>query len=412
MDKNLNIGIIGLGCRGMGLLNSVIFKMKDINVLAVCDVYQDRIDDAKKQAKNHRRNPPDGYTDYKELLERKDIEAVIVASSWASHTPIVCHAMRKGKMVASEVGGAYTIDECWELVRCQQETKAPYMVLENCCYGEYELAVLKMVREGLFGEVVHCEGAYRHDLRREILGGNKNRHYRLEEYKNRNCENYPTHEIGPIAKILDINNGNRFVSLVSVASKSVGLKSFINDNKKDYQKEFENIDFCQSDVVDTLITCHNGETIRITLDTTLPRYYSRSFTINGTKAMYTEDGNSFFFDNMPSHRLKEWRASTFFNNGKKFVKKYRHPIWKWFKKKGVTGGHGGMDYLVLKAFFDSCKRAEKIMPLDIYDAVSWMVITALSEESIKSGQKVMFPDFTEGKWAEKNKPFDMLGLNN
>lgn len=404
MKEKINIGMIGLGGRGVGLLSLAILRMKDVDVVAVCDVYEDRIEKVKSLCKSRRRVIPQGYTDYNELLSRKDLDAVIISCSWAKHTEIALKALEMGIPVGSEVGGAYSIDECWSLVDKYEETKTPFMILENCCYGEYELAVLNMVKQGIFGDVVAMEGGYKHDLREEISYGNVNRHYRLNEYLNRNCENYPTHEIGPIAKVLNINYGNRFTSLSSISSKSLGLKEYItNKAKKDERlNELVGKDFAQGDVVHTTITCENGELVHIMLDTTLPRPYSRGFTCHGTKALYQEDGNLFFFDNKPTHKLMEFSLSKFFNNGKRFAKKYRHPIWKWFKSNGVKGGHGGMDWLVLRAFFEAIKKGDKKMPLDVYDAATWMVITALSDESIKNGSKyVDFPDFTRGKYKER-----------
>ena len=406
MKDRVRLGIIGLGGRGVGLLDICLFRMKDVDIVACCDVYQDRIEHVQKLAKKHRKMTPCGYSDYKELLARDDIDAVIISCSWAKHTEIACAAMRAGKIVASEVGGAYTIDECWELVNTYEETQSPFMILENCCYGEYELSVLSMVREGLFGQVVACEGGYGHDLRDEISYGHKNRHYRLEEYRDRNCENYPTHEIGPIAKVLNINYGNRMETLVSTSSKSCGLKEYIKDNipKHKELEELKDVEWKQGDVVQTTITCTNGELIHITLDTTLPRPYSRSFTVHGTKAFYTENGNYYFMDNNPLHKAVHFNLPKFFNNGKRYVKKYRHPIWKWFKRNGVKGGHGGMDWLVLRAFVEAVKKDDKKMPLDVYDAASWMVITALSDQSIKNNSAVQqFPDFTKGKWKDRKQ---------
>ncbi len=399
LDK-IRLGMIGLGGRGYGLLQLAILRMKDVELVAVCDVYQDRIEKTQKLAKLRRRPQPQGYTDYKELLKHQGLDAVIVSCSWAMHTEIACAAMEAGIPTATEVGGAYSIEECWKLVQTYEKTKTPYMVLENCCYGEYELACLKMVREGIFGDVIHCDGGYAHDLRSEVANGKENRHYRLEEYKNRNCENYPTHEIGPIAKVLNLGYGNRMVSLTSTSSKSMGLNYYIQQqNKKGKLNELADVKFMQGDVVTTVIKCDGGQTITIKLDTTLPRPYSRNFSVHGTKALYTEDGNYFYFDNNPLNHLHEFNQRYYFNNGKRYVKKYRHDIWKWFKRFGVKGGHGGMDWLVLRAFFEAVKKQDGIMPLDIYDATSWMVITALSDMSIKNNSvSVDFPDFTNGKW--------------
>ena len=161
-----------------------------------------------------------------------EIDAVVIMASWESHLNLACDAMRAGKYTAVEVAGAYSVEDCWKLVRTHEETGVPCMMLENCCFGRDELMVLNMVRRGLFGEVVHCQGGYRHDLREEVSTGREMRHYRFRNYLYRNCENYPTHELGPIANVLDINRGNRMLTLVSVASKAAGLHEYLLREKR------------------------------------------------------------------------------------------------------------------------------------------------------------------------------------
>ncbi len=410
MKESLNIGIIGLGARTMGLLKLAILKMKDVRVIALCDLYPDRVEQAQNLIFNKTKVRAEGFSDYKDFINfsKNKIDCVIIATSWKSHAKISIACLENGIPVGAEVGGAFSIDECWELVNAYEKIKTPFMFLENCCYGKYELSCLAMKNEGIFGEIVACECAYRHDLREEISNGEKNRHYRLQEYIDRNCENYPTHGIGPVAKLLDLGHGNRMETLVSFTSQSKGLKNYIskNLNNPDLAK-LQDIVFKQADIVHTLIKCHNGELIKMTLDTTLPRFYSRGLVVNGTNAMYQEDGNIFFNDQNKRHKIFHYLPSRLYNNGKWMTYKYKHPIWRNFRKK--TAGHGGMDWLVLRAFFESIKNGEKIMPIDVYDAVSWMVISVLSEESIKNGNKVVeFPDFTNGKWNNKKIKNDKI----
>ena len=231
MKETLKIGVIGLGGRGYDLMANVMLPRPEINVIAVCDLYEDRRQKAADKVKQERGIEPLCTADYREVLAIGELDAVIISASWADHLPIAIAAMKAGKYVGCEVGGAYSLDECWELVRTYEETGVPCMLMENCCYDRDELMVLNMVKQGLFGEIVHCQGGYRHDLRDEVAYGRENRHYRLVNYQNRNCENYPTHELGPIAKVLNINRGNRMVSLVSVASKAAGLHEFLMKEK-------------------------------------------------------------------------------------------------------------------------------------------------------------------------------------
>ncbi len=398
MEKKIKIGVVGLGGRGMSVLKDVILPMGEADVTAVCDLYHDRCEDAVKIIKEANGNDPKMFLDYNELLLEKELDAVYIATSWQTHIEIAIASMNAGIAVASDVSGAFSIDECWELVKTQQRTNVPCMLMENCCYGRDEMMVMNMVKQGVFGEVIHCGGGYHHDLREEIAFGRENRHYRLDNYMHRNCENYPTHEIGPIAQILNINRGNSMLTLTSTASKSAGLHQFIADKKPD-DKELKEWNFAQGDVVTTVIKCAGGQTIILTLDTTLPRAYSRGFKVQGTKAMYMEDNRSLFIDGVHNKYDSVWKEQ--FNNVDEYREEYDHAIWKSFLQEGVKGGHDGMDWLEFKAFFDALKN-NKPMPIDIYDMASWLVISVLSEQSIAlGGQPVNIPDFTNGKWMTR-----------
>ena len=283
MDK-VKIGWIGLGGRGSGLLKLVLNHMDDVEIVGVCDLYEDRMEQGRDLVKEKTGKTPIAVTDYKKLLEIDEIEAIITPSAWEAHVDICVDSMLAGKYVATEVGGAYSIEDCFRLVETYEKTKVPCMMLENCCYNKEELTILNMIKKGLFGEIVHCEGGYRHDLRDEVALGNINRHYRLRNYLSRNAEVYPTHELGPIAKYININRGNRMLYLVSMASKSRGVTDWIKKNKGE---DFENAnaDFALGDIVITLIKCANGETITLTHDTSLPRPYSRGNLVQGTNGI-------------------------------------------------------------------------------------------------------------------------------
>ena len=403
--KKYKVGIIGLGLRGGRLARELLTEFPNIEITGLCDLYEDRLKFSVDAIEEKTGIPIKVVTtDYRELIDSEHIDTVFVFSGWENHFDAAVRAMKKRKPIGLEVGGAYSILQCYELVRVYEETQTPFMLLENCCYGEIEMTVTNMVRKGLFGTVVHCDGGYCHEMRNTLSGINRDRHYRVDEYINRNCESYPTHELGPIAKLLNIGNGNRFVSLVSMSSKAAGMKEFLADKDNPYK----NVDYAQGDIFTTLITCAGGETIRITLDTTLPRYYSRDFTIRGTKAMYEERTNSVFFDNNEEHKKKDWSWKNEWGNMEKYMEDYRHPLWVEYQKSGVKGTHGGMDYLVISAFLEALDK-DLPMPIDVYDAVSWMVVTALSEQSVALGSApVAFPDFTGGKWFKKKQPVDSI----
>jgi len=393
MEK-IKVGLIGLGGRGMGHLRGILTEREDVYVTYICDCFDDRCAAAVEVVHDKNGHSPKVTTNYKELCESDEVEIVVIASAWENHIPAACYAMECGKQVCTEVGGAYSLDDCWKLVNTYEKTGIHCMMLENCCYDRNELMIMRMVREGLFGKIVHCEGGYQHDLRYEVAQGEENRHYRLRNYMNRNCDNYPTHALGPIAKILDINRGNRMVKLISMSSNAWGIN--------EYAKEHSNINpalqtypFCQGDVVKTMIKCAHGETICLTLDTTLPRYYSRNFTIRGTKGFFGENESMIWLD---SEHGVEWDHSSF-NNLETFRSAWEHPIWKKFMEEGVKGGHGGMDWLVFDAYFTSVANGQ-VPPIDTYDTAAWMAVTPLSEISIANGSvPVDFPDFTRGTWT-------------
>ena len=392
MKNVINIGVIGLGGRGAGLMKACLLPRDDVAVAAISDRYEDRIERAAGIIAAAGKPAPVRAADYKDVLSMPSLDAVLITTGWTMHIDIACEAMRAGKYAAIEVGGAYSIDDCWRLVRTYEQTGTPCMLLENCCYGRYELMTLNMVRQGVLGEVVHCQGGYRHDLRHEIAYGTENRHYRYEQYLNRNCDNYPTHELGPIANVLDINRGNRMLSLVSVASKAAGMKTFFEKHKPGSGAPR----FAQADTVSTIIKCARGETIAITMDTTLPRAYTRGFQVQGTRGMYSEDNNSVFLDD--EHGAFEFNWRGLWGYAEKYLEKYEHPIWGRYIKEGVKGDHDGIDWLVLSAFIKAAREGGPV-PIDVYDTAAWMSISCLSENSVATGgAPVAIPDFTNGKW--------------
>ncbi len=396
--RPLRLGLIGFGQRGMGLLDQVLLPMtqQDIAITAVCDTYADRAQDAARKVEEFTHQAPLCTQDYHDVVRSSQVDAVAILSAWESHIPIAVDAMRAGKYVGMEVGGAYSIDQCWQLVRTSEETGVPCMLLENCCYGRREMMVLHMVRQGVLGEIVHCSGGYRHDLRQEVAYGQEIRHYRLRNYLARNCENYPTHELGPIAQILNINRGNRLLTLTSTASCAKGLHTYIAREKEG--SPLLNQNFAQGDVVTTVLRCAQGQTITLTLDTTLPRFYSRGFHVQGTKGMYTEDTDSLFLDQVHNRYDFNWKEQ--WGNACQYEEQYEHPLWREYKQN-PRGGHDGMDWLVWRDFIESAAQGVQ-PPIDVYDAATWMSISVLSEQSILSGSApVAIPDFTDGRWIER-----------
>ena len=404
--KDIKIVVCGCGQRGRTLTEHVLTRIKGIEIAGLCDTgFIERAEGVKNTIKKEFNIDTKVYTDYKLMFDEVKPDAVFVATGWEYHVEVATYAMRKGIAVAMEVGGAYSVDDCYELINTYEETKTPFMFMENCCYNRDELLATSVARKGLLGEIVYCHGAYGHDLRDEVSYGKINGHYRFNNYLNRNCDNYPTHDLGPIAKLLNINRGNRMVSLTSMASKAAGLRDYINE--KEDLAELKGVEFKQGDIVRTLIKCENGELISLTLDTTLPRFYSREFTVRGTKGMYMQDNDMMLIEGEYNENVSQLDFFKQNHNSAKKYEKYLPEFWKNVPQEILDAGHGGMDYFLFVAFFDALRNGTE-MPIDVYDAASWMCITYLTEISIKNGGALVeIPDFTNGAYKTR-KPKDVV----
>ena len=399
MEK-VRVGLIGLGNRGYSLIGNIL-ACEEGEIVAVCDVYEDRIENAVKSVKEKRGNEPKTYKDYHDLINDENVDAVVIASSWDEHTRMAVASMKAGKYTAVEVAGAYDLEDCWQLVRTYEETKTPIMLLENCCFDRFELLCTSLARNDRLGRVMYCHGSYAHELRDEILCGNVRRHYRLRNYLYRNCENYPTHELGPIAKLLNINRGNKMLALTSVATKSgVGLELATTDERCP-DPDLQGKPFAQGDIVVTTITCANGEVITLRLDTSLPRAYSREFTVRSTKGICSQDADMILLESkkINMHELCDPSKVTekYLHNSNEY-EEYLPDFWRNATERELALGHGGIDFFQFKAFFKAILNGEE-MPIDVYDMAAWMAITPLSEQSIAhGGMPQAIPDFTRGKW--------------
>ena len=269
MKEKIKLAFVGIGRRGYGMLKECFAKMGDVEITALCDILDSCLDAGRKILADEGKPTPLCFTDYDKMLEESDVDAVVIMTGWDGRPEMAKKAMLKGKYTAIEVGCSQTLEECFELIEVYEKTGSPLMMLENCCYGRREMMALNILKQGLFGEIVHCTGAYAHylndcDLFYEMIhdGSDEVTHYRLGHYIGGNRENYPTHELGPIAKVLKINRGNRFVKLSSFASKSVGIKAYAAE-KFGKDSKYAKMDYKQGDVVNTIITCAGGETVEI-----------------------------------------------------------------------------------------------------------------------------------------------------
>ncbi len=414
-DTKIKLGLIGVGLRGQNHLELAL-KRTDTDVVAICDVQQPMIDMSLKMIAEAGKPKPqvimEGPYGYKKLLENKDMDAVIIATPWEWHTVMCIDSMNAKKYVGCEVITGMTVEECWQLVHTSERTGMPLMMLENVCYRRDVMAVLNMVRQNVFGEIVHLQGGYQHDLREVKFNDGKNAYgngaefgekgfseaqWRTHHSVHRNGDLYPTHGIGPVAMMIDINRGNRFTKLVSYSTKAKGLhEHVVKMGGPDHPNA--KINFKLGDVVSTLISTANNETILLQHDTNLPRPYSLGFRVQGTKGIWMDVNKSIYIEGQ-SKKAHQWE------DAKEWLDKYDHPLWKKYGNDASGAGHGGMDWFVLNAFIESVKRKINT-PQDVYDAVTWSAITPLSESSIQSGgESVEFPDFTQGKWMYRKNEF-------
>ena len=413
--RTVKIGFVGLGSRGRNLMKKLI-RIRGTKVVGICDLNEDCVAEALKGAAELGEKPK-VYPTLQDMLDDPNVEAVVVATSWSAHISIACAAMEAGKAVATEVGPAMSIQECFKLVETQERTGAKFMFLENTCYNRDVLLVLDMIKAGLFGEIIHATGCYQHcvtdivykeyDAFNAGVPGNE----RIINRMMRNMEPYPTHDVGPIAKALNINRGNRFLTLTAMSSKSRGLNAYA---EKTYGKEAAGkfAPLAQGDVVTTMIKCAGGETVLLTWNTALPAPPSKGFKFHGTNGMYHAELNSVHIDGMTPVDPKA-PASKQWESIERYKKEYKHPGWVWFDKNKYMEkwninpkAHGDADYLILMAFAD-CIRNDTDMPIDVYDAATWIAISVLVEESLAlGGQPVFFPDFTNGRWLRR-KPLDV-----
>ncbi len=417
-NGKIKVGFIGTGFRSQEHFNNIL-SFPDTQVTAICDISDFSLNMTKETFRKRGKELPKiyqgGELEYEKMLNNEDFDVVIISSPWEWHVPMAVASMKAGvPYVGVEVSAANTMQECWDLVDTSEQTGSHLMILENVCYRRDVMAALKMVRENVFGEIIHCRCGYEHDLRNVKFNDGKTYSYvpgtelkmgdgaigeavwRTFHSIERNGDLYPTHGIGPVGNWLDINYGNRFLSLSSMATKSRGLHKFIVDNGGP-DHPYTNIDFKLGDIVTTMINTARGETIIVTHDTNSPRPYSLGFRLQGTQGLWYNDGDTVHIEGIS--KAHQWDKSG------EWFKKYDHQLWKAHGEAAQNAGHGGMDYIMMVDLFNAV-REKRPVPLDCYDAAAWSAISALSEESIAGGGKLVnFPDFTRGKWINRKPHF-------
>jgi predicted dehydrogenase len=407
--ETVRIGIIGIGMRGSDAVRRLL-QIEGTKIIALCDMVPAHIREANVKVTAAGQPAAAEYTgeeDWKKVCERDDIDLIYTCTPWYLHTPIAVYAMKHGKHAATEVPGAMTIKECWDLVDTAEATQKHCMMLENCCYDFFELATLNMARNGVFGEILHAEGAYIHDLRSlkfapENAGGYYHR-WRLEYSRNHTGNLYPTHGLGPVAQIMGINRGDRFGYLTSMSTKQVGMNLYASEKFGVNSPEAAPA-YRLGDMNTTLVHTLKGRTIMIQHNTTSPRPYSRIHLISGTKGMAVKYPEQAIALEPAAHEfLKKEDYDS-------LMKKFEHPLSKQIGEKArKVGGHGGMDFIMDYRLI-YCLRNGLPLDQDVYDAAAWSSLVELSEVSVLNKSKsIEVPDFTRGAW-ENAQPWPIVTI--
>ncbi len=388
------IGIIGTGGRGTSLLENLLAA--EVKVLALCDVVREKAEHAQSLVTKAGQSSPELYTHgdhaFESLVARDDLDLVIIATPWNWHVEMAVAAMNHGRHAAVEVPAATTIEDCWKLVNTSEKTRRHCMMLENCCYGYNETLILRMIHEGLFGDLLYGEGAYIHDLREELFSGKGEGLWRRTFHTQLNGNLYPTHGLGPVANYMGIQRGDRFDYIVSVSTPQHGLELYRKAHVAAGDPRWAEQYVC-GDMNTSIIKTANGLSLTLKHDTSNPNPYNRINLIAGTKGLFADYPPRIYFDGQTGG--EEWGSIDAW-------KEHQHPLWKQegeIAKK--LGGHGGMDFIMLYRLVQ-CMREGLPPDMDVYDAATWSAPGPLSQLSVATGSApVKFPDFTRGSWQKR-----------
>jgi hypothetical protein len=390
----VRVAVVGAGLRGRSVIGELL-AIEGVRVTAVADIVADHAAKASAMITAKGQPAPALYTkgdrDFEHLVQRDDIDFVYTATPWQWHTPVALAAMKAGKHAATEVPSALTVDDCWALVDTSEKTRRHCLLMENCCYGESELTVLRMVRDGAFGEILHGEAAYLHDLR-EILNENDSEGlWRRTPHTQRNGNFYPTHGLGPVAQYMGVHRGDRFDYMVSMSTPERGLSLWREKTVADRTDPKWKERYIEGDLNSSLIKTVKGRTILLQHDVVNPRPYSRLNNIQGTKGIFN--------DYPPRVYLEGTKGGESFSPLANYMAEFAHPLWTHVGELAKTlGGHGGMDFIMCYRLMQ-CMREGLAPDFDVYDAAAWSVPGPLSERSVAHGSAPQkFPDFTRGAW--------------
>ena len=392
--ETVRIGFVGVGGMGGAHVRNLL-SIEGVELVALCDTNRDRVEEVSSWVTDAGQPAPTLYgrdeRDFVRMCETEDLDLVYNATPWEWHVPVCLAAMENGKHAATEIPAAYTLEDCWALVEYAERYQKHCVMMENCNYDRPEMMVFHMVRLGLFGELVHAECGYLHDLRGIKFSDNGEGLWRRNHAWVRNGNLYPSHGLGPVANVMDINRGDQFDFMVSMSGPSRGLQDYAREHFPDGSPQREET-FALGDVNVSLIQTAMGKTIYVSHDTNLPRPYSRIHMVQGTKGIFQGYPNRVYVEGMsPPHRWEDWQDR---------LEEFDHPIWKDLEESSSGAGHGGMDYIEDYRLI-KCLREGLPTDMNVYDAAAISAVGPLSEWSVANRSRpVDFPDFTRGRWKE------------
>jgi predicted dehydrogenase len=388
----VRIAFVGVGGMGSAHVGNLL-EIPGARVTAVCDIVEEKVRHIQKRVVDAGFPEPAGYwngpRDFERLCEKEDLDLVYNATPWEWHVPICLAAMKNGKHAATEVPAAMTLDDCWALVEQSEKYRKHCVMMENCNYGRSEMMVYNMLRQGLFGEILHGEGGYLHDLRGVKFANEGEGLWRRAWSRKRNGNLYPTHGLGPVANCMDINRGDRFQYLVSMSGPSRGLQRFAAEHFPEGAPQRAE-KFVLGDVNVSLIRTARGRTIYVSHDTNLPRPYSRINLVQGTRGLFQGYPDRVYIEGRsPEHRWEQASG---------YLEQYDHPLWTDVASRAEGAGHGGMDYMEDYRLI-KCLKEGLPTDMNVYDAAALSAVVHLSERSnARRSAPMDFPDFTRGKW--------------
>ena len=394
--ERVRVGFVGVGHQGTGHVRNFT-RLENVDIVAICDLLPEHAERSRRIVTEAGGRSPTVYSgsvrDYERMIDNERVDLVFTASPWEWHAPVMLYAMRNGAHAATEIPMGVSLDELWELVETAESTRRHCVMMENCCYDRAEMMIRNMARQGLFGDLLHAECGYLHDLRELKLTDFYVNRWRVRHSITRNGDLYPTHGLGPVAQWMNVNRGNQFDYLVSMTGPSRGLTLWAAEHIGHDSPEARQ-HYTLGDVTNTLIRTKSGQTVLVTHDTNLPRPYSRRIVLQGTEGVVRKypEGLIHVEGRSQAHRWEQLES---------YRDEFEHPIWRSLEEQARGAGHGGMDYIEDYRLVQSLRDGAP-MDMDVYDGAAWTAVSMLSEQSVaQRSRSIDFPDFTRGAWMRR-----------